>query len=239
MDEPGAEGPIVAVIPARGGSKRIPRKNVRPFLGVPLLARTIRILRDASVFDRIVVSTDDDSIAQLAREAGADVPFMRPAHLADDHTATRPVIQHAIQHIERDAGEALGPVCCVYPAAVFLDSPIIVAGLQLLRRGDADKVMTAAAFAAPIQRAYRRTEAGYAEMIWPENAQARSQDLEETYHDAGQLYWAWREVWLGDVPTPKIQLLELDRRQVQDIDTEQDWAAAELAYRVLVRQRQG
>lgn len=238
MAESRADGPVVAVIPARGGSKRIPRKNIRPFLGVPLLGRTIGILREAGIFDSIVVSTDDAEIADIARRAGAEVPFRRPAHLSDDHTGTRPVVEHAIRHLEAIHGKPLGPVCCAYPTAVFLESSTIAAGLDLLLGDGTDKVMTATAFAAPIQRAFRRTASGHVEMIWPVNAQVRSQDLEVTYHDVGQLYWARREVWLDQVREPRVRILELDRRRVQDIDTLEDWETAEFVFKLLQLQQQ-
>jgi len=226
-------GPVVAIIPARGGSKRIPRKNIRPFLGIPLLARTIGILRDAEVFDRIVVSTDDGEVAGIALGAGAEVPFTRPGDLADDHAPTRPVVQHAIQELERESGQQVGPVCCVYPAAIFVTDAMIRQGLAMLKDEGVGKVMTATTYPAPIQRAYRVQPSGFAEMIWPENAKVRSQDLEVAYQDAGQFYWARREVWLDVDANPALRLLLLDRRRVQDIDNPEDWHAAELAYQLL------
>jgi pseudaminic acid cytidylyltransferase len=228
-------GLSVAVIPARGGSKRIPRKNVRPLLGVPLLVRTLRVVQECGVFDRVVVSTDDDEVAALAREAGAEVPFRRPAALSDDHTGTRPVIQHAIGQLERDRGSPLGLVCCVYATAVFTTAADLVKARDLLVETAASFVFTATTFPAPIQRALRRLPDGSCEMFEPEHRLTRSQDLEEAYHDAGQFYWGTRDAWLGDEPTfgRSSRLFVLPRWRVQDIDSEEDWQRAELMLRAV------
>jgi N-acylneuraminate cytidylyltransferase len=227
-------GSVVAVIPARGGSKRIPRKNIRLFLGEPLLARTIALLKQAAIFERIAVSTDDEEIAAVAVAAGAEAPFRRPARLADDLTGTQPVIAHAIAELE-----ALGArpeyVCCVYPAAVLALPGDLQAGSQLVRDQDLDYVFTAASFPHPIQRALRKTALGRCEMFWPEQRTARSQDLEPAFHDAGQFYFGRREAWLEGRPLfgERSAMLELPRYRVQDIDTIEDWERAELIFRML------
>ena len=230
-------GGCVAIIPARGGSKRIPGKNIRPFLGVPLLARTVAILRASQVFDRIVVSTYDDDIAAVAEQAGAEVPFRRPAELADDHTGTAAVVRQSIRQLEEFSGGRLSQVCCVYPAAVLVTPDDLRDGLGLLDEHPTDRIMTGVSFPHPILRAYRvDATTGLASMIWPEHRMSRSQDLEEAYHDAGQFYWAHRDVWLDeDAAKRRTRILTLPRWQVQDIDTLEDWQRAELAYEVLQR----
>ena len=232
-----ANGPVVAIIPARGGSKRIPRKNIKPFLGVPLISRTIATLHESDLFDRIVVSTDDDDIAAVATDSGAEVPFRRPDDLADDHTGTRPVIMHAIAVLEDQEGRQLGPVCSVYPAAVFVRPEDLRAGLGLLVRASVDFVVSAAAFPSPIQRALRQRSDGMAEMFWPEHRETRSQDLEEAFHDAGQFYWGQRSAWLCGTSSlsGNSRLYVLPRWQVHDIDTPEDWELAELMWETLER----
>jgi pseudaminic acid cytidylyltransferase len=223
----------VSVIPARGGSKRIPRKNVQPFLGVPLIVRTLQVVQASGAFDRVVVSTDDNEVAALARDAGAEVPFRRPAELSDDHTGTRPVIQHAIRELERHQDRPLGLVCCVYATAVFGTPTSLVEARSLLLDSGVSFVFTATTFPAPIQRALRRLPDGSCEMFQPEHLLTRSQDLEEAYHDAGQFYWGTREAWLSNEPTfgRSSRLFVLPRWRVQDIDTPEDWHRAELMLR--------
>lgn len=228
-----AGGPTVAIIPARGGSKRIPRKNVKPFLGVPLIVRILEVVQASGLFDRVVVSTDDDEVAELAMRAGADVPFRRPAELSDDHTVTRPVVQHAMNELERDRGAPLGLVCCIYATAVFVTRADLVEARGLLVETAASFVFTVTTFPAPIQRALRRLPDGSCEMFAPDHRLTRSQDLEESYHDAGQFYWGTRDAWLGDEPIfgRSSHLFVLPRWRVQDIDTPEDWHRAELMLR--------
>lgn len=230
------DGLVVAVIPARGGSKRIPRKNIRPFRGVPLLGRTIALLRTAELFDRIVVSTDDEEIATVAVAAGAEVPFLRPAELADDHAGTRPVIVHAIEALEDHGADRIGALCTVYPAAVFVHAEDLRQAYQRLVEHDhAPFVFSAAAFPAPIQRAVRERPDGTAQMLWAEHRTTRSQDLEPAYHDAGQFYWGRRDAWFGrgSVLEAGSLMHVLPHWRVQDIDTPDDWVRAELVHRML------
>ena len=233
MSEDGTNA--LAVIPARGGSKRIPRKNIRLFLGVPLIARTIAVLQNSGVFARIVVSTDDEDVAAIATAAGAEVPFRRPADLATDTATTLPVIAHAV-----GALEALGWrgsfVCCAYPAAVLSRPEDYQAAMKLMAApSPADYVFTATSFPAPIQRAFRRNADGGTEMFWPEHRDTRSQDLEPAFHDAGQFYLGRRDAWVNGRPifSAASRMLELPRYRVQDIDTEEDWLRAELLFRIL------
>jgi N-acylneuraminate cytidylyltransferase len=227
-------GDVVAIIPARGGSKRIPRKNIRPFLGTPLLARSLMSVQSSGVFDRIVVSTDDAEVALVAKSAGAEVPFTRPAELSDDHTGARPVIIHAINALESD-GRQVGPVCIVYPTAVFTRPEDLSDSFRRLVDTGCEFVFSAASYNAPIQRAMRRLPDGTCELFWPDHTLTRSQDLEEAYHDAGQFYWGTRKAWLGGKPVFRSRSLlhVLPRWRVQDIDTDEDWHRAEVIYRML------
>jgi len=228
----------VAIIPARGGSKRIPGKNLRPFRGRPIIAYPIAAARDSGLFTRIVVSTDSEEIAAVARAEGAEIPFVRPGALADDHATTSAVLRHALSSLDAN-GQTFA--CCLYPTAVFAGPAELAAGLDLLRRSGARTVMTVAAFASPIQRALRRAPDGRVEMIWPETRDTRTNDLEEAFHDAGQFYWVRaadfleRPVLLGD----DVWGLRLDRRRVCDIDTEEDWLWAEAVHEMLCRSPDG
>jgi N-acylneuraminate cytidylyltransferase len=221
----------VAIIPARGGSKRVPRKNIRPFLGVPLIARTIGLIQAANVVGRIVVSTDDEEIAAVARAAGAEVPFVRRAELADDLTGTRDVMRDAIRMLEAESGEPLDAVCSVYPTAVLLDPADLVAAYAVLTETDAEFVVSASTFDSPIQRALAIRADGTCDMVWPEYAETRSQDLDERFHDAGQFYWGRRDAWLGPHGAfsgeARSRLFVVPRTRVQDIDTLEDWERAE------------
>ena len=233
MADNSREWKTLAVIPARGGSKRIPRKNIRPFLGVPLLQRTVTQLSEARLFDRIVVSTDDDEIAAVASAAGAEVPFRRPAELSEDSTPTLPVIEHAIRELDGTAAA----VCCVYPAAVLALPADLARGLAVLKETGADYVFPATAFPYPIQRALRNGPGGRCVMFWPEHLETRSQDLEPAFHDAGQFYWGRREAWLQRRPLfgAASRMLIVASHRVQDIDTLDDWRRAELIFELLKR----
>jgi N-acylneuraminate cytidylyltransferase len=235
MDDRAADGPVVAIIPARGGSKRIPRKNVRPFLGLPIIARTIEHLLEANVFDQVVVSTDDDEIGTIAREAGAQVPFRRSDELANDLIGTEAVVRHAIESLEARTGRRLGLVCTVYPTAVLITPGDIRDALRVLREEGVDYVFSATSFPYPIQRALRRRPDGSCEMFYPQHLSTRSQDLEPAYHDAGQFYWGRRDAWVDATPvfTANSRLHLLPRHRVQDIDTIEDWQRAETLSRIL------
>lgn len=229
----------LCVIPARGGSKRIPRKNIREFCGKPMIAWSIEAAQTSHCFDQIIVSTDDEEIAEVARQWGAELPFMRPASLADDFAGTTPVVAHAVQWYQ-DQGQAFEALCCLYATAPFTTPNDIRQGLAMLATASADRfVFTATAYASPIQRALRiDLDSGDARMWQPEAFSKRSQDLEPAYHDAGQFYWGRPQAWMhsanlfeGSKP------LLLPRWQVQDIDTEDDWTQAELMRRAFVQDR--
>lgn len=224
----------IAVIPARGGSKRIPRKNVKPFCGKPMIAWSIEAARDSGCFDRIIVSTDDEEITDVARAAGAEVPFRRPAELADDHTGTLAVMKHAVEWCAAH-GSAPDPVCCIYATAPFLRPADIRVGLEQLSSGDCDYAFAVTPYAAPIQRALRVTREGRVEMFQPENFPRRSQDLEPAYHDAAQFYWGRFAAWMAErqVFSSAAVPVMLPRYRVQDIDNHEDWIRAELLFRAM------
>lgn len=224
----------LAVIPARGGSKRIPRKNIRPFAGKPMIGWSIEAARASGLFDRIFVTTDDDEIARVAADFGADVPFRRPAALADDHTPTIPVIAHAIEW-QAAHGQVPTEVCCIYATAPFVRPDDIRCGFDSLQRAGCDYAFSVTSYAFPIQRALRITTGDRVAMFHPEHLQTRSQDLEPAYHDAAQFYWGNASAWLagrplfGETSMPVV----LPRHRVQDIDTLEDWERAELMFGAL------
>lgn len=223
----------LAVIPARGGSKRIPRKNIRPFCGKPMIAWSIEAARQSGCFDRIIVSTDDGEIAAVARDFGADVPFLRPPELSDDHTGTIPVIAHAIQW-QQQHGESPTEACCIYATAPFVRAEDLQRGLDLLKHADCDYAFSVTSYAFPIQRALRIKENGRMEMFQPDHFNTRSQDLEESYHDAGQFYWGNTRAWLAGTPIfSQAAHVILPRCRVQDIDTPEDWARAEWLFKAM------
>lgn len=223
----------LAVIPARGGSKRIPRKNVRPFAGKPMILYAIEAARAAGVFDRVVVTTDDADIAAISAAAGAEVPFMRPAELADDHTPTVPVIAHAVEAC-RAIGWPVEHACCIYPAVPLIDAADIVRALELLDRSGSGYVFPVCRFASPIQRALRRGADGSTSPFHPEHVATRTQDLEAAYHDAGQFYWGSSRAWLqGLTIHTHAHTIVLPEWRVVDIDTPSDWDRAEAIYRAL------
>ncbi|MFT0140051.1 pseudaminic acid cytidylyltransferase [Alcanivoracaceae bacterium MT1] len=224
----------IAVIPARGGSKRIPHKNIKPFCGRPMIAWSIRAAREAGCFDRILVSTDDDAVAAVAKAEGAEVPFRRPTELADDHTPTVPVIAHAVAWLQQQ-GASVSEVCCLYATAPFVRAGDILAALEALRVGGSDYAFPVTTFAFPIQRALRLDQRQRVSMFEPAHAKTRSQDLEEAFHDAGQFYWGRARAWLDGkaIFTPESVAVPLPRHRVQDIDTPEDWRRAEALFQVL------
>lgn len=226
----------VAIIPARGGSKRIPRKNIRRFNGRPLLAYSIAAALESCCFDRVIVSTEDQEVAEVARCEGAEVPFVRPAALADDYVGTVPIIVHALQWL-RDRGDAPDLACCLYATAPLLKAEDLRRGMELLRAAPEKQfAFSVTSFPFPIQRAVRLTADGGVEPFQPECIPMRSQDLEEAYHDAGQFYWGRTEAFLRKLPIFARHSLPviLPRHRVQDIDTPEDWVRAEYLHRALM-----
>ena len=227
----------LAVIPARGGSKRIPRKNIKPFGGLPMIAWSIKAALQSQCFDRIIVSTDDAEIAQVAQAHGAEVPFVRPPELSDDHTGMIPVIAHAIAW-QNNNGEPAQDVCCIYATAPFLQSVDLQRGLQILQSTGAEYAFSVTSYVFPIQRAVRITLDQRLEMFQPEHFGTRSQDLPEAWHDAGQFYWGKAQAWLKSTPlfSHDAAPVPLPRHRVQDIDTAEDWEHAEWLFKAMQAQ---
>lgn len=223
----------VAIITARGGSKRIPRKNIRPFLGKPILEYSIEAAIQADMFHEVMVSTDDEEIVQVAQKAGAKVPFLRSEATANDYATTADVIMEVLDSYER-IGMHFDEVCCIYPTAPFVTANAIKTAMMLLEQEKSDCVIPVVKFSFPPQRCVV-IENGRLVPKWPENMKKRSQDLEPFYHDCGQFYClnvkSFREqksIWMKNV-VPFIQ----DESNVQDIDTLEDWKIAEMKYRIL------
>ena len=226
----------IAVIPARGGSKRIPRKNIRMFCGKPIIAYSISAAQQTGLFDQVVVSTDDEEIASVAREFGATTPFVRPKELADDFTGTNAVVKHAVAWFNAQSNDVTH-ACCLYATAPLLQARFITEGYEALSRSNAAFAFSVTSYAFPIQRALRVTPEGRVDAIYPEHRMTRSQDLEHAYHDAGQFYWGTARAFLEDLPVfaPHSIGVILPRHLVQDIDTLEDWDQAELMYRAINR----
>lgn len=221
---------ILAIIPARGGSKRIPGKNIRPFADIPMIVHSIRAAQKAGCFDHIIVSTDDEQIADIALKHGASVPFIRPPELADDHAGTQEVIAHAINWAIAQ-GWQLGPVCCLYATAPFVRADDLRTGLKMLEKNHQHYVFSAAEFAYSPYRGFVRAGDGV-EMLFPECFPTRSQDLPLVLHDAGQFYWGTPHAWLeGNILFSRLSTpLVLPRHLIIDIDTPEDWHQAELMW---------
>lgn len=223
----------VAIIPARGGSKRIPGKNIKLFGGKPMLAYSVEAALRAECFDRVVVSTDCEHVAEVAQRYGAEVPFKRPGALANDHAPTIAVITHALRELACEVGDI---ACCIQATAPLLSSRDLLRGRDLLESESADFAVSVTTFAFPIQRAVRITDANRLSMFAPEHYMTRSQDLEEAWHDAAQFYWGRAEAFLqerpifcdGSVP------VRIARHRVQDIDTPEDWTRAEVMQRAVL-----
>lgn len=223
----------IAVITARGGSKRIPRKNIRDFCGKPILAYSVEAALASGAFDTVMVSTEDKEIAEIAEGYGAEVPFFRSGRNADDFAATRDVLREVLEEYE-SRGERFDVLCCIYPTAPFVTAQRLREAAELLEKNGADSVLPVVRFSFPPQRCVIMKD-GVVQFKWPEYAQARSQDLEPYYHDAGQFYClnveSFREqnamVMKRTIP------LILPEMEIQDIDTEEDWKLAEVKYRLL------
>ncbi|MDZ3993197.1 pseudaminic acid cytidylyltransferase [Pseudomonas sp. Teo4] len=225
----------VAIIPARGGSKRIPRKNLKSFAGLPIIAHSIRTAIASGLFEQVVVSTDDPEIEAIALEYGAQVPFRRPAHLADDHTTTHAVVSHALQTLAGQ-GHVLTHACCLYATAPFVQQRYLQEGLALLQQHpERSFAFSVSSFGFPVQRALTLDAQGALEPLYPQFRETRSQDLEPAYQDAGQFYWGRVQAWLENEVLYSERSLPviIPRHLVQDIDTEDDWLRAQYLYAAL------
>lgn len=228
----------IAIIPARGGSKRIPRKNIKDFCGKPMIAWSIEAAKTSGLFDRIIVSTDDEEIAEVAKQWGAEVPFMRPDELSNDYAGTTEVIAHATQWA-LDQGIDVDALCCIYATAPFVRVADLKRGLEALESNDWAYAFTVTDFAAPIFRSFKQTADGGIEMFFPEHFSTRSQDLPTALHDAGQFYWGRPSAWIEGKrifdrhSTPVV----IPRWRVQDIDTQEDWVRAEIFAPIIMGRR--
>ncbi len=224
----------IAIIPARGGSKRIPRKNIKLFYGKPIIAYSIIAAQKTNLFERIIVSTDDREIADIAIEWGAEVPFMRPQHLSDDHATTIDVINHALKWLNENGG-SYDHACCIYATAPFVRASDLKKGYDLLINNDISFSFPITTFPSSIFRALQLTSNNRLKMFRPEHLNTRTQDLPEAYHDAGQFYWGKTSAFIendsifSEVSSPVI----IPRYLAQDIDTPEDWTQAELFYQTL------
>ena len=223
----------LAIIPARGGSKRIPRKNIKYFHGKPMIAYAVLAAVASNLFDKIIISTEDDEIAQIAQNYGAEVPFMRPTELADDLTPTVPVIAHAIRTCS-DMGWNVEYACCIYPSVPFIVASDLCSAYNQLIATNANFIFPITRFPSPVQRALRRLPNGTVKPFQPEFASTRTQDLELSYFDAGQFYWGKSSSWLEGLNVHcNGATLVIPEWRVVDIDTLSDWERAELLYQAL------
>jgi pseudaminic acid cytidylyltransferase len=223
----------IAIIPARGGSKRIPRKNIKLFDGKPMIAYAITAARESGLFEHIVVSTNDEEIAAVAREFGAETPFARPDALANDYAETVPVVAHGVQAC-RALGWEFEHVCCIYPGVPFIQIDDLKAVLGLLTANGANYCFPVTRFPAAIQLALRRLDDGRMQPFYPQFEATRTQDLEPAYHDAGQFYWGRAEAWLQNTRIHSSGIgYVIPNWRVVDIDTPEDWHRAEIFFKCI------
>ncbi|MDK2070103.1 pseudaminic acid cytidylyltransferase [Aliarcobacter butzleri] len=227
----------VAIIPARGGSKRIPKKNIKNFHGKPLIAYSIEVALKSKLFDKVVVSTDDEEIAKIAKEFGAEVPFLRPKELSDDFTGTGAVINHAINFLKQQ-GENIDFVCTIYATAPLLQEKYLIKAYEKIKDSNAKNAFSCTSMPFPIQRTFKITSNERCKMFWPENFLKRSQDLEEAFQDAGQFYWTNLNIKSDEITFGKDSIpIILPRYLVQDIDTLEDWQRAEFMYEAIQKDK--
>ena len=220
----------LAVIPARGGSKRIPRKNIKPFCDKPMIGYAIEAAINSELFENVIVSTDDEEIKEIAVQFGAKVPFMRPAELSDDFAPTVPVIAHAIQHCD-SLGFSIDEVCCIYPSVPFISISDLKIALDRLRVGDVEFVFPVAQYPSPIQRALMKNADATIQPFFRENVSKRTQDLEPSYFDVGQFYWGKGKSWQAELNLHlHSAAIEIPEWRAIDIDTLADWDRAEILF---------
>ena len=222
---------IVAIIPARGESKRIPKKNIKEFFGKPIIYYSIKAAIDSNLFDKVIVSTDSDEIAQVAIKYGAEAPFIRPKELSGDFLGTHEVVGHALRWLE-DFGEVVDYACCIYATAPMIQISDLIKGYDLIKTGNWESVIAATNYSYPVFRSFKKMSSGGLRMVFPEHYNSRSQDLPEVYHDAGQFYWAKSQEWKSKPSgfSENNTIIELPNYLVQDIDTIDDWNKAEKIY---------
>jgi len=223
----------IAVIPARGGSKRIPRKNIKMFDGIPMIGYAIKVAVASNLFDQVIVSTDDDEIARVAKSYGALVPFKRPVELSDDQTVTVPVIGHTVNWAIQQ-GQRIEAACCIYPCVPFLNAEDLIGAYQIFEEKKAHYVYPVVAFHSSPWRAMTISKDGQMKFIFPEYELTRTQDLPVCYHDAGLFYWGKAAAWTSGMKMHSNGYgYVIEGKNIVDIDTEEDWARAEriLKYR--------
>lgn len=224
----------VAIIPARGGSKRIPKKNIKLFLGKPIIAYTIETSLNSNLFSNVIVSTDDEEIAEVAKQYGATVPFMRSKRTSGDYATTADVLAEVIEQLSMN-GLQFDYACCMYPTAPFISVENLRKGFELLTTGEYDSVFPVCAYSYPVLRSLNISDIGKISMNWPENIERRSQDLPQFYHDAGQFYWINSALFISKkkLYTDNSGAIILNELEVQDIDNETDWKLAELKFQLI------
>lgn len=224
----------VAIITARGGSKRIPRKNIKNFMGKPMIAYAIQSAIASQCFDEIMVSTDSQEIARIAKEYGAKVPFMRSEKTSNDYATTSEVLLEVLQQYTMQ-GKVFDNLCCIYPCVPFLTSDNLKAAFTIFCQTGCDTLVPVVKYSFPIQRAFKINKDGLLEYREPENSQKRTQDLEPMFHDVGMFYFTKTEHFLssGLLVDGKISYIEMPETHVQDIDTQSDWKLAEMKYRII------
>jgi len=224
----------VAVIPARGGSKRIPRKNIKQFCGKPMIVWPINVAKQSKLFEHIIVSTDDEEIAEVAKSCGAEVPFMRLAELSDDYTGTTEVIAHAVSWMQKQQWEPKA-ICCMYATSVFFTVDDLKKGFDALSAGNWSYAFSATDFVYPIFRSFKEHPDGGVEMFFPEHFEKRSQDMPSALHDAAQFYWGKPDAWLNGLKMFERHSVpvKIPHWRVQDIDTEDDWVRAEISFKII------
>ena len=223
----------IAIIPARGGSKRIPRKNIKDFFGKPLIAYSIELALKSKLFDKVIVSTDDDEIKKIALQYGAIVPFMRPSELSDDFSTSDDVIDHTVEYL-KSKNEVFDYVCTIYATAPLLQEKYLIQGYDEIIKNKCVMAFSVTSMPFPIQRTFKITKSNRCEMFTPEHFNTRSQDLEESYQDAGQFYWQNMNKTLNDIAFGEDSIpIILPRHLVQDIDTPEDWHRAEIIYKII------
>jgi N-acylneuraminate cytidylyltransferase len=219
----------LAIIPARGGSKRIPNKNIKHFFGKPIIAYSIETALKSGLFDKVIVSTDDQTIADVAMSYGAEVPYLRPSNIANDHAVIADVLQHALDWFTEKQVH-VDYVCCIYATAPLLDVADLAAGFNMVLSGKADLCLSITSFSFPIQRALKCDASGSISPFYPEFMPMRSQDLEPGYHDAAQFFCGTRAAFMNEGKNIVMKGYEVARCNVQDIDSLEDWDFAELLY---------
>ena len=224
----------IAIIPARGGSKRIPKKNIKNFCGRPMISYSIKAAIESNIFNHVIVSTDSEEIASIALKYGAEVPFLRPENISDDFATTADVMEHSVSWLKAKYN-TINAACCLYATAPLISYSDLINGYKIFNESDWFYVFSATSFPFPIQRAIKKNNNGGIEMFQPNHFNTRSQDLEESFHDAGQFYFGTPSAWLNKekIFQKKSEILLLPRWKVQDVDTLEDWDNVEKLYKTI------